>query len=654
MTTYIELDFETKSIADLKKVGTWRYSIHESTEVLLASWSVNQGPEKTWYPGLNDELLEELFELVREGAVIIAWKADFEYAIWLNVCHVRMGWPMPGDDQWICAMACALRKAIPGKLENAGYALKVPIQKDKVGHALMLKHCKPRKPRKDEDPNGVYWHEMDEFGLTRLGVYCADDIRSERGILKRVGLLPGREQQVWRLDQEINRRGIRVDVDFAEAGIACLRKAEVYELQRLRELTSDQVQTAGQVKKIKDWVNERLPRGHLPDLGADTVEMTLERDDVPLEARQVLEIRQRLSRSSVKKLQRALDCLDPIDMRVRYLLQYHKATTGRWAGQLLQPHNLPRPRSKIDNRVIVEAVLNRDVDTIEMLFGNPFDIVADAMRGIFIPDPGKALAWGDFSSIESVLTAALAGEEWKIQLFRDGRDPYCEFASKVVGREVTKNDPERQDIGKPGELSGGYQGWVGAWRKFDKSDTWTDEEVAGHMSVWRDLHPMIRTFWHEIENAATQAVARQKPWEYRGIVFRPEGEWLTCRLLSGRKLWYTHPWIEVGEDRFGREKPVLFCKAWRYGKWRALSLYGGLLTENIVQATARDMLVDALFRVDRAAWPIVMHVHDEIVTEMPKDLADPQVLHDLMGDAEPWCRDWPVGVSVKVRERYEK
>lgn len=658
------VDVETFSECDLKKAGAWRYAEDPTTEVLVLTYSIDDGPIGFWWPGQPMPFALRL--AVEEGAIIDAHNAQFERAIWTCILHRRLGWPLPDDHQWDCTQARALNRALPAGLDPLGAALNLDVRKDKVGRSLITKLCKPRKPTK-KDPS---IRNRDPALLKDLGDYCAQDTRVEIMVRHTLGELPAGERRLWLLDQKINARGIAVDVPGVHAALDVVGQIEEKLGKEFNDLTG---LGAGQVSAVLEWFAGRGLM--LEDLTKDTVSEALaERpvDDDPVT--RALELRQILSKASTKKLKALLASVCE-DGRVRGTQQYHGAFTGRWAGRLVQPQNLPRPIWECQGdqdtwiNALVMGLMQRDADWLDELYGKksgrPYaaamTAVIDALRSLFIAGPGKKLVSGDLHAIEAVGLAGLAREDSKLAVFRRREDPYCSTASVIFGYPVLnkKTHPKERQVGKVGELAFGYGGGVPAWRNFDRTDEHTDDDVQGYKHAWRDGHPNVVQFWHGLENAAIKAM-NEGHGEYNGIVYRKQVDrghtYLVCRLPSGRTIHYYDPRLKETVTPWGKSAIVLAYMAFKEGRWRRVQTWGGKLAENVTQAACRDVLVPGMFRVEEElGFPIVLTVHDEIVVEVDECVRDPvEDLTEAMSVIPDWAPTWPIRSEGWEGRRYRK
>ncbi len=593
--------------------------------------------------------------------ILEAHGALFELSIWKNVGVKKYGFPRMPDDQWECSMARAAFRALPLSLDTLGKVLKLPIQKDSEGAKAMRKICKP-----DRDGNRLNEDEYPELYVSTYS-YCKDDVGTEILASRYCGPIPDEEHRNWGLDLKMQIRGIRIDQELCRSAIDVATRYSRVLTKEFVELTGGAVQTVGQRDKLIAWCADRGE--FLPDMTADTVDAYIAGCQSGT-VRRVLEIRRYLSRSSHKKYARALGCIAR-DGRVHGATQYYGATTGRNVGRLFHPLNMRRPQFYGDSKLLDDAIKTRDLDFIEMVGGaNVMEVLADAVRGMIIPAEKHEFIAGDYASIESVVTAGLAGDEAKLDVFRSGADPYCWFASKVVGHEVTKAEHPviRQKVGKPGELAFGFAGGVGAWRKFSDDDR-TDAEVEIIKETWRDAHPRIVDMWNKLDACAMNAVLHpgEAFWynvggeEFCRIGFVRKGDFLLIELPSGRRLHYFKPSVKETmmpwRDRNDNPvfKPQVHYWTTSDGRWQRVRGWRGQWTENIVQATARDLLMEGWRNLERANYPVVLTVYDECLTEVPVDWGSAEeVASCMMNIKAPYARDWPISCEAWRGGRYCK
>lgn len=670
----VHLDFETRSKVDLKTAGVYRYAEDPSTEVLSVAWAVDGGPVKAARI-LGQEWPEELIELAADPEVIFAaHNANFERRIWAAQVDLP---PVP-IERWRCTAAVCGYHGLPLGLDEAASVLGLGERKRGFGSALLKLVSHPHKKAPViKDPDVLAGREpyrpaldangfvvLDDLLWKALLDYNRQDVEVERALSEALWELPPAEQATWELDQEINDRGIKVDIDLVHAMIEVREIAHAALTEEFRRLTGVENPTP---KSFMAWLATWVPG--IDSVSKPVLDEIKTRSGLPDVVKRAIDLYSELSITSTAKLGRLLKCVCR-DGRVRGLFQYHGASTGRWAGRLVQPQNLPRPSKDHDIDSLVSAIMTRDLDVIEMTTGvGPIKAVKDAMRNVFVAGEGKILCSVDFSSIEARVLAWLAGEQWKVDLFAAGGDPYIAAAERIFPEkkgQIDKKSPERQK-GKIAELALGYQGWVGAYYKMAGANPPPIEEVEQICQAWRDAHPRIVAFWRGLEQAAFHAVADDVETRYRGISYRVkklgERKWLVCTLPNGKRLHYYDPQIRPSaRDAWqGQTRMVLTYMGYKQTgtggrQWRRIELYGGLLAENVVQAVSREILVEAMKRAREAGYEIVLHVHDEITAEarIGDRLADHRVLATIMREPTPWRTGLPIGAEGWSAPRYQK
>lgn len=691
------IDFETRSIAKLgskDSVGAHKYAEHPSTTILCMGYLLPDEEEPSiWWPFYGEPMPDIIKKAVEDGWMFEAHNAGFERAIWKTIIERDYDVPLPKN--WHDTMAACAYRSLPLSLDDATEVLNLAHKKDKRGKQLLRKLCQPQKLTKKDIKEGKEWPNWcdDAALMEELGEYCKQDVRAEHALSKAIRDLPEDEYEVWCMDQEINDLGVYVDIGAVEAADKIRADVEVKLEAELGKVTGGAVNSGSELAKMLEWI---APRANnlgifIDNLQAETVEEWIKKlkDDTDEDAsaiHRVLQIRQTLSKASAKKLAKFIS-MRCDDGRIRGLLQYHGAGTGRWAGRGLQPQNFPRPDEKLvkDQKGephgaamerLVEAIRSADPDLVELLYGDPMAAIASGLRGLITAAPGKELYVADFSAIEARVLAWVAGEQWKLDAFagidrgegyKGSKDIYLATASGVFGYPCLTKEThgvERQ-TGKTCELAFGYQGGVGAWRKFDDSDKWTDDEVNEKKNQWRASHPNVVELWYGLEEAAVQAVLTGRAHKYMSITYQVVnsscGKWLACKLPNNRCLWYYNPRLE--QNRMPWQKPG----EWKYqvvyegrdskkgGAWNDIRTYGGMLTENVVQAISRDLMVEAMFRVRKADYPIVLTIHDEIIGERDKGTGgDFGEFSRLMAIVPDWIPGIPIAVSGYRAERYRK
>ena len=688
--TVAHLDIETRSTCDLKTAGLYRYFEDPETEVLVVRWRIGDGPVEEFNPKAKPLPGNPLRLFLEAGGVVTGHNIAFDREGW-NRRIAGYVWPEITVEQTDCTMARCAALSLPQSLEQAGKALGLKIQKDVEGHRLMMKMCRP----KTHDP--VTWHETPEQ-LARLSEYCAQDVLAECAIDAAVPQLSPSEKRLWVLDQKINARGVQLDMPMVDKALAVAERAALAASERIYDLTAGAVQRTTETAKIVKWLNARgIPAESIAKGEQDELLVRADLFDDPL-ARQVIELRRASAKSSVAKY-RAMQRSVCKDGRVRGTLNFHGASTGRWAGRLIQPQNLPRiGDAGADVEALRDILSHTDADeafaACQLNFENPLDILSKALRSMLIAKPGHELVGGDYSNIEGRVNAWLAGEDWKVQAFADfdagvGADLYVLAYAKAFGVEPESVDKFLRQQGKVMELALGYQGGVRAFQKMAAGyGMVVSDERADELKVaWREAHPAIVKSWYALQDAAINAVRNpgmKVPCLDGKIIYMVKNNILWCRLPNGRPLAYVAPHIEQGKckacggtgDLFDKEAdafadPREDCpECWGRGevkarvcfcgqnsatkKWQKNSLYGGLQCENVVQAIARDILAEGMFRLEDAGYPLVLTVHDENICEVPEGFGSPEELAELMSIVPTWAEGLPVAVSAWKDARYVK
>lgn len=665
----ITFDFETKSYADLRKVGAWAYSEDPTTDVICACWGVDDQPIEDWTPEEGDRpgALDYLFDLIEAGVPVEAHNVSFELSIWHNVMAPKYDWPIPGEEQWRDTAAVARYYALPPGLDQLARALGFE-GKDPEGSRLITKYSKLHlKTAKTVIP---------PEDLRKFVAYCRKDVQIEQSISDYLGDLPEREMVNFHFDRRMNLRGLYLDIAGIEAA------AKIVD-QRAEELTEEFRALTGinptQNEKLHEWLRERGLT--LENLQAETLEDLIEDGDLEQgEVRRAIEIRLEINKASTKKLD-AMARARGKNGRARFQSLYHGAQTGRNTGTGFQPLNLNKGFAnvtgweKLEPEQLVRDIMYEDAQWLACLYGDATDAVAKASRHWIQAEKGKKIVAADFVSVEAVLLACQAGEDWKVEAFRNKVKMYELMADKIYGLPpgtVTKktHPTERQD-GKTGELAFGYQGALGAWLKFDSSGRHTDERIIEICKAWRAEHPMIVRYWREMEDAAIEAVQHPgRETGYRTIGFQTVDEWLSMILPNGKRIWYYKPELRAGMPAWHkpaekeacadgscdcRPVPKLTYMAQKTGKWRRVSTYGGKLTENATQATSREILMPCAREAERRGYDVILTVYDEIVTEVPLNFGSAKELEEIVVEAVPeFAKSWPISADAWEGDRYRK
>lgn len=683
--------------------GAFKYSRHPLTEVLTMSYEIN-GALKRWEPGLSNPV--ELFEHVRNGGLIEAHNALFEWYIWNYCCVPKYGWPELHMNQLCCSAAKARAHCLPGSLGLLGEALHTEYKKDKIGDSLIKFFSVPVNPtmKNDGAVRNYDWDYPEKF--EQFCAYCDQDVRTEKAASDQIPDLPLDEWRFWQFDLLSNARGIGVDTFGVDCAMDILEQAFDRYNAELSIITGGI--KASELEQLKGWLAAKGVR--TPSLDQEHIEALLKDVRMPPECLRALEIRQLIGSASVKKVY-SIAAQTADDGRVHDLTIYHGARTGRDTGVGPQPLNMPKEGPKLlwcecckrpyyhkrgkcpwcftdaafatEKKWSVEAVdyaiqimALRDLNKLEEFFGDALLTISGCIRSLFIAAPGHRFISSDYSAIEAVVTAVLAGEQWRVEAFARKDDIYLRSAAGITGTSYEEylayaeqhgeHHSDRQKIGKPAELGLGFGGWLGAWRQFDKSDNYDDEQVKQNIIRWRGASPNIVEFWggqwrreygqwrpelYGLEGAAVSVIGNPGASITLGalnnITVFSEGDTMFIRLPSGRLLTYHEARLNR-IDRYGRDCwEITYMSNNKNPKmgemgWTRIETYGGKLCENVVQSTARDILRDAILRLADHHYPTVLRVYDEIVSEVPEGFGSLEEFERLMSTMPEWAHGWPI------------
>ena len=654
------IDIETFSSVDIKN-GAYAYSEAPDFEILLIGYKFSD-EDKVKLIDLTDdpEELENMrfWDALTDPEVVkTAYNANFE-----RTCLARhTGKAMP-PEQWRCTMVLAVQLGLPRSLAAVGPALGLTEeeQKKKTGAALIQYFCKPCKPTRTngQRTKNTRLNAPEKWELFKE--YNIQDVVTEQIILKRLrDFRPDQsEQDLWTLDQEINDRGVLLDIPMA-------RSIVEFDTERSADLLAEAQQITGlknpnSLAQLKPWLADN---GLATDtLRKDDVAAMLADPSLHANVRRVLEIRQTLSKTSVKKYQTMLDIAGEDD-RARGIMQFYGGHTGRWAGRSLQPQNLARntmPDDELD--VAREFVKMGDFESLEMIFGEPAPIFSQLVRTAFIPSPGNRFVVSDFSAIEARVIAWIAGEEWRLNVFRNDGDIYCESASRIYHVPVVKHgiNGELRQRGKVAELALGYGGAVGAMKQMDTTGSVPEEEMQGIVTQWRAESPKIVRMWRDCQDAAVSVIRGNQPKRVlrslQGTEFYVKlvdgTPVLFIRLPSGRPIAYWDP--KVMDTEMG-PRITYMTQNQTTRKWERCETYGGKLTENIVQSVARDCLAEKMKQLTGQGYNIVFHVHDEMILDVPReDKQAAKLVDKIMAEPIEWAPGLPLKGGTYECDFYRK
>lgn len=657
MTSWIVLDWESASAADLKTVGAARYWEDPTTYPLCLSYETERGTKGTWYPG--QPCPPAILYAIENGWTFVAHNVVFEKYGWLFYAVPILCWPPIPADRWHDTGAVCSMRGIPFSLEKALPALDIAVSKDMEGNKLTLSMSKLDRK------TGMYPVLTQEKHL-RIGAYCERDIEGQTALHRRMGWLPPAEREIWLASNLVNDRGIRLDLDFIDAAQSIVDQATGPLAEEFRQITGGLNFTQG--AKIIAWCGKQGVR--IPDMTKDTLARLLgeteedEDDDnseiieiaLPDNVRRALHIRQLVGSASIKKLKRMRQCVN-FDGRARNLLQYHGTTPGRQAGRLFQPHNFPRGTIKVggkppDPQGVVDAIMTRDPAYVEMLYGPAVEVVVSSLRHAMIADPDRVFVSGDYTGIQLRVLLALAGQHDKTALLASGVNAYCDMGQQIYGREIDKhNDIQEYTIAKNAVLGLGFgMGAPKFHRKYAEGQDLSFTEGVVHV-YRKEWAPMVPALWYELNDAAMTALTDGVPEESHGILYRREDRWLTAEMPGGNKLWYPDPEVGMEEMPWSTPEEPDFRLGWTFvatkmGKRQRVKAFGGLLAENACMAVERQIVEDAKARCEANGYPVVLEVHDEILTEPLSAHADKKELQQILEDVKPWVKEIKVPIAV--------
>ena len=634
----VNIDFETYSEANLLQVGAWKYSRHISTEVICMAYSINGVPTELWrfgdpFPFTPAQLKTSNF---------IAFNVFFERSIWTNVLR----WPQPKS--WEDTAAAVATLALPRALGTVAKALGLPEnqQKDSRGKRLIQMLCKPqRNGKRNRDP--ILVKEFED--------YCRQDVVTEQSVGRFLFPLNPREQKIFEMDQKINLRGLAVDIPAADVLDKIVKNCTLALNAEVVRITDGELQSVSSHMQVRDFFSKRGV--DLKNYQKATLVEMLAREDLDPVCRRLLEIRQSTGKTSTAKLKKLRAIAD--NGRAYGLLRYHGAGPGRWSGNLFQPQNLPRPSFKDTDQALEFLMTEPKNELIEALYGDPMEVVSSCIRSLItVSNPEThSLICSDYSSIEPRVLAWLSGNDRLLEIFRSGKDIYKYEAMGIFNCTYDEVTPERRFIGKVATLALGYGGGGRAFMAmasaYGVEIDFDEAETIKH--AYRAINPQVEDLWHGFNSAAMKAIkAPGKIFTCGRVAFKVFNNFLFMRLPSGRALAYYQQFI--GEGKWGGEEIRFWGVDSRTRKFSEQSTYGGKLVENATQALARDIMADAMLDLEDAGAPIVLTVHDEIISEIPVDAGwTVEKFEGIMTDVKPWAEGIPIAADGGyISKRYRK
>lgn len=649
MAQKLHIDIETFSSVDIKTSGAYKYTQSLDFEILLVAYAFDDDPIKIIDLGQGEKLPPEFIDGLLDPSIQKwAHNATFE-----RNAFRQYGYDIP-IDRWYCSAVKAAYCGLPLSLDLVSKVLELEEKgKLSTGRALIRYFCVPCKPTKANDmrERNFPWHDPEKWDEFKL--YCINDVEAEREIDHRLEhyTIPDFERINYIIDQEINDAGVLIDLKMAQNAVDIDNRFGDGVTERMKELTD--VENPNSPSQLKEWLSDALGK-KVHTLAKDSVlELLDESDDAAVS--EVLDGRLKLSKSSTKKYVSMLNCACE-DRRAHGLFQFYGANrTGRWAGRLIQLQNLPQNHMK-DLDQARKVVASGDYDLITMMYDNIPDVLSELIRTAFIAPEGYTFAVSDFSAIEARVLSWVAQEEWRLDVFKTHGKIYEASAAMMFGvpiESVTKGSELRQR-GKTAELALGYQGAEGAMAKMDREGKIPPHERKLVVKKWRKANPKIVQLWADIESCAIHTVKTKKSMRLRSLGFHCDGDVFRIELPSGRSLFYRQP--QIGVNAFGRESIIFRGMDQVIKRWTSLETYGGKLVENIVQAISRDILAYSMQNLRDAGFKMVMHVHDEVICEVPENEGEEQLkrMEDIMGQEVPWAPGLPLVADGYVTKFYKK
>lgn len=626
----LRIDIETYSGRDIKNCGAYAYTESEDFEVLLFAYAYDDEPVKVIDLTI-DEIPDTVLEDLNNRRVLkTAHNANFE-----RTCLAKYYNRQMPPEQWQCTMVHGTLLGLPASLDMMSKALRLAQEKDNEGKALIRYFCMPCKPTKANGGRTRNYPEHASEKWAKFIEYCRQDVAVERAISKKIAKFPfpEDEQRNWELDQRIADKGVRIDVDLVKHAIACQERYQASLSKKAKGLTG--LENPNSVQQLKDWLADM---GYpVSSLNKDSVSELLADEDLDEDVREMLLLRQEMSKTSIKKYEK-MQHARCHDGRVRGLLQFNGANrTGRWAGRLVQVQNLPRNYIK-DIAEVRKDLKAGDYEAFEMMYSNVPDVLSQLIRTAFIAEDGYTFDITDFSAIEARVIAWLAGEQWRLDVFNSHGKIYEASASQMFHIPIEEVDKNLRQKGKVSELALGYNGGVNALIAMGALEMGLKEnELQGIVDAWRKASPAITSLWRGVEKHAKLAISTRKSQKYKGLTFCYEAGILFIKLPSGRNLAYFRAKLVPG--KYG---PQICYEGVTDKGWRKQYTYGGKLVENIVQAIARDCLAISLRRIEDAGIDTVMHVHDEAITEVEESESSVDRLNAILAEPISWAPGLPL------------
>lgn len=669
---FIDIDFETKSEADIMAVGARKYAEHPSTEILMMSFSINGRPVVNFNPYTSKGRKNypyQVLALVKIGWFIRAHNSEFEFWIWNLVATRQFNWTTVGVEQFYDTMAMSCAMAYPASLEKAGEAIGTDTQKQKQGKALINFFSKPSR-KKDEDFKNPLLHS-DKFN--EFINYCDDDVRTQQSIANKTKLLSLFEHKVYILTEKMNIRGLPIDLKMVQGAIELVEVYQEKANDRAKEIIGEDLpfESLTQTAVVKNWLNEN--GCNIPNMQAPVIAEWLEKSNqedleedykISDDCKEILLLRSQCAKASTSKYKKIIAGYCD-DGRIHGFIKYHIARTGRWGGRGVQIQNFPRPSQTlpkdIDWELVAEFIRDRDLETIEFLFGNPMDVLSGALRASICAPPGYKFVSADYSQVEARFVFWFADDKKGLEEFGGEGKIYEGMASEIYGIQKNKvgKDSFERFMGKQTILGAGFG--MGA-RKFvssckEKGGVEVELSLAKKsIDGYRSRYPMVKKLWTNVEKAAIRAIKNPGSiHKYIHVSYQKRGKHLYCKLPSGRELCYPDATVGLRQGYYGLEEKLFYWGTDPFSKkWVQLDTWGGKLTENFVQAAARDVMAFGLLNCERKGYVSLFTVHDEGVSIVKEDYGSYKEYEKLMCTIPKWAKGCPIAAEGWEGKRYRK
>ncbi len=653
----VHFDYETYSDVSVVKVGAYRYATHPSTIVLCMYYAIDEHePVQYLPPGIPFKQFKNFR--------FAAHNSQFEWCIWKYVCVPKYGWPEPPPlKQWLDTAALARYYGLPGALDKCAKALHLKYKKDAVGHRIMLKLSRPRKPSA-ANPDKRWTPETKPDDFQKLYSYCSTDVEVEREIHARLGELPPIEQRIWIQNERLNRRGIRCDLGLAKRVLRIKEYHQEVVNSRIEELTSGDITKATQTARLTEFLG-------VPSLAKEELNNRIRTDFSELQ-NELMDLRLSASGSSTAKFEAMINCACD-DGRLRGMFMYHAASqTGRFGGSLIQPHNLPRPElteTEIQTAIECISAAPNVQECYEFLLdahGDPIKALKSLIRAALRAENNKSLVVSDFASVEARKLAWISGCRKLINIYKKGGSPYIDMAESLFKKKIDKEKNYYEYfVGKQTILGAGY-GMSGSRFKgeCDSRGIEISEEFASKaIRSYRDRYPEIPSLWWAVNKAAIAVIQEGGAKTVGRCTFMRRAvpfDRLVCTLPSGREMSYPYPSVRMVWPPWESDTKIPQIFYWTVKppayRWTCVSTYGGSIVENICQASTRDILCSRMLKLERKNFPMVIHVHDEVGAEIRDAVSvrGQRLLDKIMSEAPPWCPGLPLKSEGYIAKRYKK